>query len=82
MSRRGKEHASVSDICTEMKTGDATRKKKHLDEWMPKWGKQKNWANSSWNSFAEFGSRPGGGFKGVGAIKTVCADIHNTCNKQ
>ena len=80
-SRRGKVYASVSDICREMETGDATRKKKHLDEWMPKWARKKDWADSSWDNFAEFGSRPGGGFKGVGAIKSVCADIYNICSK-
>ena len=80
-SRRGKTYASVSDLCREMNTGDATRKKKHLDEWMPKWASKQDWADSSWQHFAEFGSSVGGGNRGVGAIKSVCIDIYNMCNK-
>ena len=54
-SRRGKVYASVSDICREMETGDAIRKKKHLDEWMPTWASKRDWADSSWDNFAKFG---------------------------
>lgn len=80
-TRRGKVYASVSDFCREMKTGNANREKKHLDAWMPKWADNNDWANNSWDNFNDFGSRSGGGLGGVGAIKSVCTDIYNICNK-
>ena len=74
-------YANVSDLHREMKTGDAKRKKKHLNEWMPKWASKQDWADSSWDNFAEFGSSAGGGNKAVGATKSVCTDVYNMCNK-
>ena len=80
-TRQGKVYASVSDICKEIKMGNATRKRKHLDEWMPKWAASKGWANKSWDVFDEFRFRSGGGLGGVGAIRSVCTEIYDICNQ-
>ena len=80
-SRRGQEYISVSDLCTGMDTGDSLRKKKHLNEWMPKWANTFGWANSAWGSFVEFRSRSGGGIEGAGATFSACQDICKLCNR-
>ena len=63
-----------------MAAGDAKRKRKHLDEWMPKFAKRFHWSANAWDYFAEFRSSRGGGLRGVDAQKSACRDIRNVCD--